>query len=77
MLYKSHNLVCVWHWLKKSVFFPIQLIFTTIHGFHFTFWYYTLVSLYYFNYLLALFTVLSIKYFQFQLNKLFLNIHLI
>ena len=52
-----------------STYFTIQLIFATIHGFHYTFWYYLWVLLYYFSYLLPLSTVLSIKIFQFQQNK--------
>ena len=51
----------------------IQLIFTTIRGFHYTFWYYLWITLYYFNYLLALFIVFSTKNFQFQLKKPFLT----
>ena len=30
-------------------FFTIQLIFATIHGSHYTFWYYSWVPLYYFS----------------------------
>ena len=58
---------------KKPAFFTIQLIFTTIHGSHCTFCYYSRVLLYYFNYLVALFIVFSTKKFQFQLNKRFPN----
>ena len=60
---------------KKPTFFTIQFIFATIYGSHCTFWYYSLILLYYFSYLLALYTVLSTKKFQFQLNKLFPNRH--
>ena len=56
-----------------SVYFTVQFIFATIHKSHYTFWYYSWVSLYYFSYLLVLSTVLLIKKFQFQLNKLFSN----
>ena len=62
--------------IKKPHFFTIRLIFTTIHGSHYTFWYYSWVLLYYFSYLLVLSTVLSAKNFQFKLNKLFSNKHL-
>ena len=82
MLYKSHNLVCVFgHYLKKSIlfFFTIQIFFTTIYRFHYIFWYYLLTLLYYFNYLLVLSIGLSTNFFQFQLNKLsqLTNIYLI
>ena len=62
--------------LKKPVFFTIQLIFSTIHGSHYTFWYYSWPPLYYFNCLLVLSTIFLAKSFQFQLNKLFPNRHL-
>jgi len=42
-------LVCVWLQIKRSVYFLIQLIFTTIHEFYCTFWYYSWVPLYYFS----------------------------
>ena len=42
-------LVYVWFQIKKSAYFTIQLIFATIHGPHYTFWYYLWVSLYYFS----------------------------
>ena len=74
--YKYEILVCVWDCLKSQFFFTIQLIFSTIHGSHCTFWYYSWSLLYYFSYLLTLSTVLSTKSFQFQLNKLFPNRHL-
>ena len=35
--------------IKKSVYFTIQFIFATIHRFHYTFWYYSWVPLYYFS----------------------------
>jgi len=63
------HLVCVWLQIKKPVYFTIQLIFTIIHGFHYTFWYYSWVPLYYFSYILPLSIVLSPKNFQFQQNK--------
>ena len=69
--------MCIWHWLKKPVFFTIQLIFAIIHRPHCIFWYYSWIPLYYFSYLLTLPVLLSIKSFQFQLNKLFLNRHLL
>ena len=66
--------------LKANFFFNIQLIFTiiqlifsTIHESHCTFWYYSWVPLYYFSYFFALSAVLLTKSFLFQLNKLFLN----
>ena len=62
--------------LKKPVFFTIQLIFSTIHGSHYTFWYYSWPPLFYFNCLLVLSTIFLAKSFQFQLNKLFPNKHL-
>ena len=71
-LFPNGLLGCVWHWLKKLVFFyylayfaTIQLIFASIHKPHCTFWYYLWVSLYYFNYLLTLSIILSVKSFQF------------
>ena len=73
----QHNMIAdwcyIWHWLKKIVFFTIQLIFAIIHESHCTFWYYSWIPLYYFSQFLALSTVLSIKSFQFQLNKFFPN----
>ena len=64
-------------WLKKPTFFTLQLFFAIIHESHYTFLYYSWVSLSYFSYLLVLSTVLSTKSFQFQLNKLFPNRHYI
>ena len=43
---KTSLSVCL-HWLKKSVFLTIQLIFATIHGSHYTFCYYSWIPLYY------------------------------
>ena len=36
-LFSNKLLGCVWHWLKKLVFFTLQFIFATIHGSDYTF----------------------------------------
>ena len=41
--------VCVWQKLFLPTYFTIQLIFTTIHESYCTFWYYSLISLYYYS----------------------------
>ena len=43
------DLVCVWLQIKEPTYFTIWLIFVTIHGSHYTFWYYLWVPLYYFS----------------------------
>ena len=48
-LSKKWDLVCDWIWMKIINYFTIQLIFATIYVFHYTFWYYLWVILYYFN----------------------------
>ena len=63
------SLVSVWLAYFLPTYFTIQLIFSIIHEFHCTFWYYSWISLYYFNQHLPLFTVLSAKNFQFLQNK--------
>ena len=65
----NRPLVCVRQKLFLAAFFTIRLIFPTIYGFYYTFWYYSWVSLYYFSQFLPLFIVLLVKSFQFQQNK--------
>ena len=48
-LYPNGPLVYVWFQIKKSVYFTIQLIFTTIHGLYCTIWYYSWIIMYYFS----------------------------
>ena len=59
------NLVCIWHSLKKLVFFTIWLIFASIYRSHCTFWYYIQVPLYYFSFIYYTFKkkfLISTKY---------------
>ena len=37
----------IWHKLKILTYLQFQLIFSTIHESHYTFWYYSWVTLYY------------------------------
>ena len=46
---ENKDVVCIWHELFLPTYFTIQLIFTTIHVSHYTFWYYLWVPLYYFS----------------------------
>ena len=69
--YPNTPYVFVWQKLFLSTYFTIQLIFATIYGSHYTFWYYSWVPLYYFSELIHLSTIISVKSFRKMVYFLF------
>ena len=60
--------MCVWLQIKRPVYFTIQLIFATIYGSYYTFWYYS-----WSHYIISANFFLYLQYFQqivFNFNKI-------